>query len=488
MDKLFYNGVALPEIPSDLLAQYPYVWIRLNKLSGCYDLVFSTHPYHLSEDRGAITLEDSNQTQPWYRVEIETAEEADAWVFNKDTTGTWTIDIDRVVFWTNHDIMWAVGSDMVYFRATTPTVSADSENYYAIHRDTLSEIADAIRSKNGETEAIPVPQFATKINRLIKPEGEIELTQNGTHDVSKYSSAVVSVPNVIPDGYVKPEGKLTIYDNGTHDVTNYAAVEVAVEESGGVEPSGTLDIESNGEYDVSLYEKVNVNVQSEQPQLNAPSISIVSNILHIAEDGTNGNFVSGYELYVDGTLFKTLSDDEFDLSTAIYGGTRLIAVKATGYNFKPSELSNEISYIGLEQVATPTVELEGDVLKIYDDTAVAESFDILVDGVVKTTISAGEHIEAEGGGNMIEFYVYDDRSNTTVTYQAEEGMTWQEFVDSSYNPDGRFVIGNNSNIVYQSGEAEALHYTSSGTYISSTDELEAGHTYHQTSHGTSGAN
>ena len=181
MSRLLYNGVWLPEIPNELLAQYPYVWIRLNRLSGCYDLIFGTQPYYLSEDRSTITLEDDSQAQPWYRVEIETADEADAWVFNKNTTGTWTMDIDRPVFWTNCDIMWAVGSDAVYFRATIPQVSADADDYHAIKTETLIQIADAIRGKTGSSALLSpasMPMAIANINFAPTPiyAGEVEVS------------------------------------------------------------------------------------------------------------------------------------------------------------------------------------------------------------------------------------------------------------------------------------------------------------------------
>ena len=39
--KYYYNGVLLPEIPPDVLAQYPYAWIRENTKSGYYDLILT---------------------------------------------------------------------------------------------------------------------------------------------------------------------------------------------------------------------------------------------------------------------------------------------------------------------------------------------------------------------------------------------------------------------------------------------------------------
>lgn len=44
--------------------------------------------------------------------------------------------------------------------------------------------------------------------------------------------------------------------------------------------------------------------------------------------------------------------------------------------------------------------------------------------------------------NLITFYVVD------TAYQCEEGMTWEEFVNSEYNSEGLFQINNYNNIEY----------------------------------------
>lgn len=83
------------------------------------------------------------------------------------------------------------------------------------------EIAESLPNAGGEV-AEPI----------IEP---LEVTENGTYTapdgVDGYSPVVVNVP--IPDGYIVPSGELEVTENGTHDVTQYASVKVNVESSGG---------------------------------------------------------------------------------------------------------------------------------------------------------------------------------------------------------------------------------------------------------------
>jgi hypothetical protein len=69
-------------------------------------------------------------------------------------------------------------------------------------------------------------------NPVIK---SLAITENGTYTapdgVDGYSPVVVNVP--IPDGYIKPSGELEVTENGTHDVTAYASVNVNVPTGGG---------------------------------------------------------------------------------------------------------------------------------------------------------------------------------------------------------------------------------------------------------------
>lgn len=111
----------------------------------------------------------------------------------------------------------------------------------------------------------------------------------------------------------------------------------------GITPTGTLDITTNGTKDVTNYASVNVNVPL--PTLNAPTISLSNSTVTITNPVTNGSFVSGYDVYKDGTLLTSITLATVDLSTLITdSGTYTITVKAKGTNFNESAESNSVTY------------------------------------------------------------------------------------------------------------------------------------------------
>ena len=90
-----------------------------------------------------------------------------------------------------------------------------------IKRETLTDIANAIRSKGFSTQMKPyeMPYFIREIdNTGIHPTGTINITQNGITDVTQYAEANVQIP--------RPTGTYNITQNGVYDVENYRYADV----------------------------------------------------------------------------------------------------------------------------------------------------------------------------------------------------------------------------------------------------------------------
>ncbi len=103
---------------------------------------------------------------------------------------------------------------------------------------TLTDIANAIREKLSSEDTYKPSEMADAIDSIsgggITPTGTINITENGTHDVTNYASASVAVHQGITPTGTK---QISITQNGTttEDVTNYANAEIAVNVSGGGE-------------------------------------------------------------------------------------------------------------------------------------------------------------------------------------------------------------------------------------------------------------
>lgn len=98
-------------------------------------------------------------------------------------------------------------------------------------QEVLRDLGDSIRKISGKTNKIPFIKMSYELENGMKdyviPEGSIEITENGEHNVREFEKVNVDVP--IPEGYLKPEGKIDITNTEVVDVTQYSEAQIVDE-------------------------------------------------------------------------------------------------------------------------------------------------------------------------------------------------------------------------------------------------------------------
>lgn len=187
----------------------------------------------------------------------------------------------------------------------------------ALEIKTITSNGEALPSENycGFEKVMVNVQTAPKLQ--TKTVTSTKSQQNVSPD-SGYDGLSGVTVNAIPDNYIIPTGTVNITTNGTHDVSGKASAVVAV--------------------------------PSSQPTLNAPTIAINDKTLTITNPASNGNFVTKFKVFSNGTALTEAtikgSTTTVDLSTLLTeAGTYSITAKASAANFNDSAASSAVEYV-----------------------------------------------------------------------------------------------------------------------------------------------
>ena len=119
--KYSYNGVVLPEIPADVLASYPYVWIRNDVANSKYDMVFSDTPWFYN---GSGLNDSTSGDIPYYSINFTGYENATEWKYADKSHNTFGLSSNRIVLWSNHDIpKGSADATEIYFEGSEPVLA-----------------------------------------------------------------------------------------------------------------------------------------------------------------------------------------------------------------------------------------------------------------------------------------------------------------------------------------------------------------------------
>lgn len=251
---------------------------------------------------------------------------------------------------------------------------------------------------------------------------------------SGYDGLSGVIVNAIPDNYVIPTGTVNITANGTHDVSGKASVNVNV--PGKEEQTKTVTITANGTVKITadagktLSEVTVITaVESEKPTLNAPTISLSNSTLTITNPATNGNFVTSYRIFNGSAELAVVTSKTVDLSTLLTEtGTYSITVKASAPNFNNSAASNAVSYEVAAAGYNVTVTAEIYDFDIYDGQSASGTYlgNTYDSGGSKTVVCTsgylyfstndpGDITSVTGGVTIVDSYTVRVTGDGTVT-------------------------------------------------------------------------
>lgn len=163
----------------------------------------------------------------------------------------------------------------------------------------------------------------------------LKITENGRYTAptgKAYSPIDVDVPGIVPTGN---------QDISTLDEYNVAAkatARISAAERAKIIPENIAK-------DVEILGVLGMHEGGEQPQLNAPTISVTSSgnqsFISITNPSSNGNFVESYKIFLNDVLWDTTTSTSNIAITEL--GNNTVTVKACGTDFEDSPASNAVT-------------------------------------------------------------------------------------------------------------------------------------------------
>jgi hypothetical protein len=170
MAKYLYNGVLLPEIPSDVLAEYPICWIRLNSDGSTYDLICGKYIWYAV---GSTLYISTPSTYVWYTATAS----AESWTYKASYTDDGAFNVTNEYIWSSHDILngHATATEIYCYGSEPVDPNAPEEPtkevYYKISGKRLKGFADQARRLGEVTGELTPEQIEDTLRGVESAEG-----------------------------------------------------------------------------------------------------------------------------------------------------------------------------------------------------------------------------------------------------------------------------------------------------------------------------
>ena len=327
----------------------------------------------------------------------------------------------------------------------------------------------------------------------IKTFNEVIAFLDGLTDTQDLASIIASIEQQIA-GKMDKVTLATVATSGSYnDLSNKPAIPVAVTEStvsgwGFTKNTGTYSKPSEGIPKSDLASAVQTSLgkadtalQSYTEQYKGTITGVSANGTSIATSGVANIPAASTSVYgvtklssstssTSTTLAATASavKSAYDLANS-YKGT-VTGVKLNGATYSPTSGVVDLGTIsGGSSDANVAAVDTGDVI---DDVNVSYATTAYVDGLIGDINSVLESIISGGGSvQLITFTI------SSIEYQAEEGMTWGEWIDSAYNTNYNLHPSDNRYIVPPSSAVMAVYDGFNNRHIIISDIIRANYGY-----------
>lgn len=193
MAKYYYNGVLLPEIPSDVLAEYPYCWARENSDGVTFDFLFGKYVWYCTDN--IIYIEVSKYL--WYTCTADSTE----MTYKTTYTDNGQFGLGNGVLWSNHNIPnGSSTSTDIYFYASEP-VPEYIQKYLIKTDDKVYTVIDGALSELATTDIVAQTFLDYGVDEI--PDGELLLGlnnpevlywQDSEEDLPTFTATVTATP------------------------------------------------------------------------------------------------------------------------------------------------------------------------------------------------------------------------------------------------------------------------------------------------------